>query len=45
MTYQAFCNLHPDFVADERDDYAAAVADFQAHLDAAHASGVRTIGA
>lgn len=44
MTYQAFCNLHPEFVADERDDYAAAVEDFQAHLDDEHALGVRTIG-
>lgn len=43
MTYEAFCNAHPDLAFEVRAEYADAIADLELHLQEAHGSGVRTI--
>lgn len=40
MKYRAECKMHPEFVADEREEYVTASADLAAHLDEQHTVGV-----
>lgn len=43
VNYQAKCNMHPDYQAEKRDQYADADSDLRQHIDEQHKAEVITI--